>query len=127
MGAWGIGVFENDDAMDFIGDLDEDPKWSRVEVALKAVAGRRDYVEAWEASIAFAAAAIVSKALPDDYQQIGFALRDPPDAYVQLALQVLDRITGAESELLELWEEAGDTAEFLAEVHTVRQHLRPLT
>ena len=63
MGAWGDGIFENDDAMDFIGDLAEAPANAPSELSerFEAVEGE-EYVESPDGTEALAAAAIVSAA-----------------------------------------------------------------
>src|ERR687898_330719 len=96
MGAWGAGTLDNDAAMDFLGALALDGSADDEEIA--AAAGRplattdestRSYLET-------------------------VATRSPGLAQLAgAALPVLDRVTGAESELRELSEEA-DEAEWLA-------------
>jgi hypothetical protein len=60
MGAWGPGNFENDDALDWIGDLAEAKDgWSLIRSTLSGVA-KAQYAEAPESSSALAAAECVA-------------------------------------------------------------------
>lgn len=68
MGAWGTGAFDNDDAADFAGDLnDADPgeRPGLIREALEAAADNDDYLAASTASAAIAAAAVVASQQPD--------------------------------------------------------------
>ena len=65
MGAWGSGHFENDDAMDWVWELEADRDGSVVRAALGAVAELADLPSTWRhlpPSSAIAAAAVVAKA-----------------------------------------------------------------
>ena len=43
MGAWGEGHLENDTALDWLGDLEEQPQIETVTIALSDAAGEDDY------------------------------------------------------------------------------------
>ena len=62
MGAWGTGVFDNDTACDWVGELVESSDLSRIETTLDNVlqAGS-GYLEAPEAEEALAAAEVVAR------------------------------------------------------------------
>lgn len=63
MGAWGPGNFENDDALDWIGELAEAKDgWALVRSTLSAAA-KSDYPEAPDGSAALASAECVAIAL----------------------------------------------------------------
>src|SRR4051812_31805761 len=70
MGTWGDGPFDDDNASDWVWELQEAHDWSVVETALRSAAdtGADDYLEAPDGQIAWAAAAIV--AASDDRQSI---------------------------------------------------------
>ncbi|MBY0566111.1 MAG: DUF4259 domain-containing protein [Hyphomonadaceae bacterium] len=131
MGAWGSGHFDNDDAGDFVGELVDSKNWSVVEAAFDAVLsiGDGDYLEAPEASMAVAAAAIVAHALgtlaaniaPEDVPAIG-ALGSPDTALVTKARAAVARLK-KQSELGDLWEEAGEKDEWLATIDQLEQAL----
>lgn len=118
MGAWGSGHFQNDDAGDFVGGLVESPDWSIVDAAFDAVlliGG--DYLEAPEASIGIAAADMD----PEDLSAAG-SLGVPSTNIVAKARAALLRIK-KQSELGDLWEEAGAKDEWLATVDLIEQVL----
>jgi hypothetical protein len=105
VGAWGTESFENDAALDWLGDLAEgEPAQFRDALALVRGAEPDDYVDADDACAALAAAELVAAArtgknerLPDDA-----AVIRPDDA--ALARAAIERVlTG--SELGELWHE----------------------
>jgi O-methyltransferase involved in polyketide biosynthesis len=112
MGAWGPRAFENDDAQDWVADLEsEGPE--AVAAALSA-AGVGGYLQVDAGSRAVAAAEVVAAALsrPADY------LPDPIVAWARLhgpelaalqtaAIQAMENVQTADSELAELWDEAG--------------------
>ena len=61
MGAWGFGSFENDDALDWVGDVVEGRGLKPVEAALDAVLGpRADFGISGEAECGMAAAEVVA-------------------------------------------------------------------
>lgn len=122
MGAWGAGNFDNDDAIDWADTLVSAGRDSSVvEAALRAVANVPvdQYVEAPESSCALAAAEVVagsnghppSSGFPDEAEGLddwvntyGSLLEGPQ--LLDLALRAVERVT-ADSELRELWDEAG--------------------
>ncbi|GAA4498931.1 hypothetical protein GCM10023172_16780 [Hymenobacter ginsengisoli] len=58
MGAWENRNFENDHAMDFVGDFTDNPSLAMIEGALSTVVelgAEEEYIEADEASVALAA------------------------------------------------------------------------
>ncbi|MEU6389558.1 DUF4259 domain-containing protein [Streptomyces sp. NPDC046939] len=113
MGTWDVGSFDNDAAADFCNELDDATAGDRkgiVRAALAEAVGTEGYLEAPEAEIAVAAAALVAAQCP------GGAPADPaygpkeplPDltALRDLAQRALDRVVTEPSELLELWAES---------------------
>ena len=119
MGAWGPGVFENDDAADWVWELEDDEDGSVIEAALSAVVDtpRGEVVESGDASNAIAAAEIVATAVDNatttlpteatewikrNAQLVSPEVRD-------LARRAVTRI-GTASELKDLWEDTGDSA-----------------
>jgi hypothetical protein len=114
VGTWGVGSFENDDAMDLMGDVEESG-WRVVGGALASTEGQ-GYLEAPSAARAIAASELIAAALGHSsgrIPQIDVRGATPklPDL-VRLkdsALRALNRIRG-DSELRELWQEAGELA-----------------
>jgi hypothetical protein len=122
MGAWGFGPFENDDAGDWLYELEESPDASVILTALSQVAeSGEEYLEAPEACNALAAAEIVAalnghpladlpenaSAWVDEHEEIVSADLIPP------ALAAIERVR-KQSELKELWDESKDAAKWYA-------------
>jgi hypothetical protein len=118
MGAWGTGIFENDDASDWVWELEDDDTGSVIVDALSAVVDTplEDLVEAPEACNALAAAEVVASAsgktvsaLPGEATEwIGRNSGLVDATLIALARNAVDRIA-INSELKDLWDEAGDT------------------
>lgn len=130
MGAWGTGVFDNDDALDWFDALERRGA-DAVLVALQTVPQEDDFIEAPQANEALAAAEIVAAArgrpaadLPgeatDWVQAHGPAIGDE---LVDLAIGAVTRIR-EDSELKDLWEEGDSAAEWLAVVDDLLARLR---
>lgn len=119
MGAWGIGAFENDEAGDWVWELEDDTDASILVTALREVADADAdaYLGAPECSIAIAAADIVasargarSPALPTEaivWLDARGHLVD--EDLVGLATVAVARVATA-SELRALWDEETDEA-----------------
>jgi hypothetical protein len=113
MGAGGVGNFENDDAMDWLSELEHAKSSSFIAETLKVVTERGDeYLDANEASRALAAAEVVaalnqaaSPHLPVEVKQWVSRHRVGSASLTQLALKAIQRIETA-SELSELWDES---------------------
>ena len=127
MGATGAGPFENDDALDFLDDLEgSEPTERRKKVlaAMERVVGDQGYIEAPAMAEAVAAAAVVAASddpeatagepylpswLDDDPLDVDERLED-------LATQTLHRaLRHDDNEWWELWEEA-DSSDEVTEV-----------
>jgi hypothetical protein len=132
VGTWDVGPFDNDDAADFVGDLDELPEQERIgalRAALARAAGEEAYLEDPEAVVAVAAAAIVAAVMPGGSpieSSYGPEQSIPtlPHDLVTLAVRALDRVLGDECETKDLWEESGSGYEWLNEVAGIRETLR---
>ncbi len=135
MGTWGTGPFDNDDAADWCGDLDDadaSERPSLVIATLQNAATAADYLETPEASAAVAAAAVVAATLPGSerltspyaptFLTEGGPLVLPPTTPA-VAIAALDRVTGENSEWRELWEESAEAAEAVSVVASLRQRL----
>ena len=117
MGAWGIGSFENDTALDWLYDFGEND-FRLIDRTLAGVAGMvaADELDADEASEVLAAAECVAAAA-------GYPLNNPPEElaewlaenspiqvkpdYIEMARKAVARVL-ADSELRELWLESGE-------------------
>jgi hypothetical protein len=126
VGATGAGPFENDDALDFLDDLEEaDPeaRRERVESALGRVVRSREYIEAPTMSEAIAAAVLVAAC--DDIESVvgernvpRWVDEDPLDVderLEELATRALHRALDSEdNELWELWADGDGGEKFSA-------------
>ena len=119
MGAWGIGHFDNDDAGDWIWELEEAKSLQPVISAFDEVDSSLDYLDAGIACMALAAAetvaAVIGKPaadLPESIAAIVPHLAADP-ALVSRARAAVETI-GSDSELRELWEETDDFGKWQA-------------
>ena len=125
MGSWGVLPFENDDALDWVWELEDTENFAVLELSLEHVASAQpdENVEAADAEEALAAAEVVAALLGKPLEELPEPVEDflqrnqgkKPDAeLVALAVKAVKRIRSS-SELKELWE-ASDDAEKWDEV-----------
>jgi len=129
MGAWGPGPFENDDAMDFIGDLADGPTAELPDRLREALTLPEGYIESPEGAEAIAAAALVAARQgynPNDPTVSDLLAGHPfnPDEDLRsAAVAAIGRVSGSESELMELWDEAALRDSFEAILTNVKTFL----
>jgi len=122
MGAWGHQNFENDAAMDFVGDFMESPSIDTIKEALRLVieaGAEEEYIETDEASAALAAAEIVAatlgRASQDAPEELGATINNVgltvDEKLVRQARKAVKQVL-KESELQELWADAGEPDEW---------------
>jgi hypothetical protein len=118
MGAWGVSPFENDNALDWVWNLEEAEDATVLSDALDAVASADDIVEDCEEAIAAAevVAALLGRPLaelPDEV--IAFVkahgTKKPSTKLVNLAATVVRRIAIA-SDLKNRWDESESAKEW---------------
>ena len=63
MGAWGIGHFDNDDAGDWVWELEDSKSLAPVASAIATVEASPDYLESPDACVALAAAETIAASL----------------------------------------------------------------
>src|SRR3954454_19340688 len=114
MGAWGEGVLENDTALDWLGDLEEQAQIQTVTIALSDAAGEDDYLDASAGCQALVAAELVAYALgrpPSEPEERITALADELPGlreHAALAARAVELIADSDhSELTDLWTEDG--------------------
>ena len=133
MGAWGAGIYDNDDAADWSAEVGE-RGFSAVEAALDAVLGV-DHVEAPDGTYALAAADVVARLASgrgedspyceDIVNWVEANAGAPADSLIVKAQQAVERVRGNDSELAELWSEnASSVTEWLATLADIEQRLR---
>lgn len=119
MGAWGTGSFDNDDACDWSYGLEEVDDLSLVTDTLAEVLETADeLVEANLGCEALAACEVLARLKGNWGPQNAYT--EPVDQWVKAhpfavppgviesAVSVINRILAPQSELFDLWEEAGD-------------------
>jgi hypothetical protein len=132
MGAWGAGPFDNDDALDLLGELSDLPVnelAGRLEAALALPA--EGYLDLVEANAAIAVAALIADARGADFGRLDEEVRElaqtagaRDNARLQdLALTALTRVTGESSEWQDLWSESRSAAEAGAMIANLRSAL----
>lgn len=116
-GAWGMGPFDNDDALDWVWELEKAASTDMLEDALEEVTGSFFYISAPECSRAVAAAEVVAallgrpgRELPDEVKTwiSDSSLRADEDL-VALAREAVTLVRDSDkSELADLWRDAGN-------------------
>jgi hypothetical protein len=116
MGSWGHSAFENDDALDWVAELEEVENTSILIAAFDAVLeAQEDYIEIPEASITISAAEVVAALLgradtllPEEVQA-WVAGQDKVDSkIVEKARRAVNRVL-EDSELKEVWDDSGSS------------------
>ncbi len=122
MGTWDTGPWDNDGAADWGAELDEMAEGARLDAVRGALAAAADeggeHVDSDVGEIAVAAASIVAAACPDGPSDAsGYGPVNPIPGVAEhletlrpLAVRALDRVVADDSELAELWDDAGDPA-----------------
>ncbi|MBA2349680.1 MAG: DUF4259 domain-containing protein [Solirubrobacterales bacterium] len=140
MSAWGPGSFDNDIASDWAADLADGGGLEMVRESLRtaALCPLEEYLESDEGSEALAAAEVVAAAGGRPVKSVGMGTAGPhalawakghkgagSDAMVELAQEAVERVSGPESELVELWgaAAAAEAREFFAELEDLRARL----
>jgi len=133
VGAWGVLAFDNDDANDWAYDLDGVSDLSLVKSAFEQMeAVGSGYLEQGLACNALAACEVLARlrgrpgytnAYTDKVDKwVATHQIDPPMGLITRGEAAVVRILGPESELRELWEEAGDQ-EWRAAVDDLRSRM----
>lgn len=149
MGAWGTGIFENDEAMDWLagweeaaegeGTADEPGRIAFVIGALAVVVEYKGYLDIDAGECALAAAEVVAaaggkpgasltgsepplKALAAWAKGPGAKILNQPEVRT-LAVEAIDRSLAEESELAELWTESDEAEAWRAGVTDLRKRL----
>lgn len=127
MSAWGAGPFENDEALDFLGDIGEtgrSVRFGALARPMEHVAHSGDYLEGPDMTEAVAAAAFIGAVLnpvaaADEPDRPEWTAQLAPEQIdtelIELARQALRRaLRPHDNELHELWVEAGAVDEWQA-------------
>ncbi len=129
MGAWGAGNFENDDALDFLAEIDGPGVLGSVFQALPP-AGDGE-IDATDACRVLAAAEVVAAMMgrpsADCPAELTPRLKEfgkPTDALIDLARQGVSRVL-FDSELLDLWNESDSREDWNIVVTDLIERLNP--
>lgn len=118
MGAWGAGVFENDDAMDFVFEISEAEGWKLVRRVLRDCL-EEGFTDASQSAMALAAAEAVAAAMGHPVKDLPTEVaswvaqhrEDLPAGLEDRARDVVEKIMDEEeSELRQLWADEDDAA-----------------
>jgi hypothetical protein len=113
MGAWDIGSFDNDDALDWVARLDRVRDTSVLRETLSSIVQATGYLETPQCCDALAAAEVVAalhgrplSKLPQEVPAFVARISAPPSSeLLQMAAEAAGRIK-AKSELQELWDDS---------------------
>lgn len=133
MGAWGVGSFDNDDAVDWLEGFGADGA-ATLQQALEAVADLdpQDYLEAPEAVHALAAAEIVAAARYGDMSRLPSEAAPRVEEHageinaaklILAARRAVTRVLKS-SELKELWEDGAEAEEWEDDVRELLERLK---
>ncbi|MEJ2756903.1 MAG: DUF4259 domain-containing protein [Anaerolineales bacterium] len=130
MGAWGTGSFENDDALDWVFELEDARNFQILADAFETILDQKDeYLEAPDCSIAICAAEVTAGLLgnpaddlPEEVMEWMEGQPDPSEVLLKLAKNALNAIL-KKSELKELWQETDDYDEWREIVLDIRDRL----
>lgn len=131
MGAWDFGPFDNDDASDWLYELEDSSDTSVISAALSIVTEIGDeYLEAPDCSNALAAAEIVAALCGHPITKLPGNAKEWVDAHrsldvsllVPTAQAVIQRIRN-NSELKELWDDSAKAAKWYATLDDLSSRL----
>jgi hypothetical protein len=132
VGTWGAGVFENDETMDFLWEVEEGGV-DALREALDQVIDSAGRPESWAESTAVAAAAIIAAAydgrsdlLPEEATAMLADLTGPitdDQALRDRARYAVHLVLTGDSELLELWRSSGESDAAITAIAEVQSRL----
>jgi len=130
MGAWDIGSFDNDEALDWVYELEKAEDFSILAEAFETVIDQRgNSPDATDCSIALCAAEVVASLLdnpasdlPDEVLEWIEDKPEPSSALIKIALKAL-KVILEDSELKELWQETDEYQDWYDNVTTLIENL----
>jgi hypothetical protein len=130
MAGWGTGNFHNDDALEWVVDLESDGDIDMLEEAFEAILFQRESAEAPDCCVALAAAEVVAAMLdsppdvmPKEVHNWLAGNNSPPRALISQAQRAVSAIL-RDSALKDEWfESGGDYKEWLEVVTDLQERL----
>jgi hypothetical protein len=130
MGAWGLTAFENDDALDWVIELESVADTTFISDTLAFVnESEEDYLDTSDSCFALAAAEVVAALggkpppnLPDGVVKWIAGREEPQPALISSAKQAVKAVL-EDSELKELWEETDEYEDWVEEVEGLLDRL----
>ncbi|MEJ2486572.1 MAG: DUF4259 domain-containing protein [Anaerolineales bacterium] len=130
MGAWDIGSFDNDEALDWVYELEKANDFSILEKSFETVIDQKgDSPDASDCTIALCAAEVVASLLdnpasdvPDEVLQWIEDKPEPSSELIKIAVKAIKVILD-DSELKELWLETDEYQDWVDNVKTLIENL----
>jgi len=133
MGSWAVHSFGNDDAADWLLELEEQDDLAFVRGTIAEVLEADGYLESTYATQALAAIEVIAATLGRPtaaaraekplMSWIRQSHHHPEPTLIASALRALDRIDADQSELRELWQDGPDFAAWRQNIAELRAHL----
>jgi hypothetical protein len=134
MGAWGVGVFENDTACDYAAEITETTSTAKLESTLdRILTAGGSSPDSPECEEALAAADIIARlkgrfgdrtAYTEEIDKwVERVKLAPSDTLVEKARRTITRIVTGPSELHDLWSESGELESWKSSLEGVLQRL----
>jgi hypothetical protein len=135
MGAWGVGVFDNDTACDWASKLEVSKDISAVRQAIGRILAVGDaYLDADVACEGLAACEVIARLKGNRGPRNPYTKRvdswvtshqaTPQSGLIQAAVFAIDRVLSRPSELLQLWSEGDDCESWLESLRDLRNRVR---
>ncbi|WP_106848686.1 DUF4259 domain-containing protein [Blastococcus sp. Marseille-P5729] len=133
MGAWGTGPFENDDALDLVGEINDSEPDAVAELLtdILDVPDPDEEMDEVDGTEAYAVAALLAAKLerlevtsPDVLDAVSKIPTEVVGALLPNARTMLTRILGENSEFAELWIESGRLEKIRGEIGKIQRALR---
>lgn len=133
MGAWGTGPFENDDAMDLVGEINDSEPDAVAELLtdILTVPDPDEDLDEIDGTEAYAVAALLAAKLerlevssPDVIDAVSKIPTEVVGALLPNARTMMTRILGDNSEFAELWIESGRLEKIRGEIGKIQRALR---
>lgn len=133
MSAWGMGPFENDDALDLVGEINDSTPDEIADLLtdVLSVPDQDESLDEVDGYEAFAACALLGVKLgrlesdqPDVLDAVAKIPTESVGALLPDARQMLTRILGENSEFAELWIESGRLEKIRGEIGKIQRALR---